>query len=60
MPSILEVKLVNSTAVSLHSELSGIYHAADNSDYYNAYQKMDRYNGRRQYIFLRDGGGLHC
>ena len=60
MPSILEVKLVNSTAVSLPFQLSGIYHAVDNSDYYNVYQKMDRCNGRSQYIFLRDGGGLQC
>ena len=58
MPSILEVKLVNSTAVSLHCQLSGIYHAVDNSDFYNVYQKIDRYSGRSQYIFLRDGGGL--
>ena len=56
MPSILQVTLVNSTAMRLHNELGGMYQPVDK----NVYQKIDRYTGRTQYIFIRDGGGLDC
>ena len=53
MPSMVQVDLVNSTAMELHSDLAGLYHPKGE----NVYKKVDRHTGRSQYLFIREGGG---
>merc|ERR1719206_230286 len=51
MPSMVQVDLVNSTAMELHSDLAGLYHPKGE----NVYKKVDRHTGRSQYLFIREG-----
>ena len=52
MPSMVQVRLVNSTAMELHSDLAGLYHPEGE----NVYMKVDRVTGRTQYLFIKEGG----
>ena len=54
IPSMVQVSLVNSTAMKLHSDLNGLYHTVEEK----VYQKVDSLTGRTQYLFIREGGGL--